>query len=227
MRAVAAHRQGAKLAADMEPVEERISELFEPVQRIIRAHPQGLSEHGLMLALDRQGVDGFRSKAFATPLSLYQCHFILFHVLYRLRDRLRTQQRGDLRIHVLRIILLPYDRAGQPTGIPERADDLRAYYLDLENLRRTSTEDVRALLEAFWGRFATHQAFGSRGEGGGAGARAQALAVLGLEAAADEQAILRQYRRLVMCHHPDRGGDKRRLQEINAAMAVLRNRRRT
>jgi len=52
---------------------------------------------------------------------------------------------------------------------------------------------------------------------------AKGLAAEGADA--DDDAILRQYRRLAMRHHPDRGGERARLQAINAAMAILDPRR--
>ena len=57
--------------------------------------------------------------------------------------------------------------------------------------------------------------------------RQAALATLGLCDPVDAAAIKRQYRRLAMRHHPDRGGDGQRLREIHAALAVLASRRAT
>jgi len=89
------------------------------------------------------------------------------------------------------------------------ADPLRDYYLDLANLDATGEAEVERLLADFWQRFA------------GADERAAALAVLGLADPVDAATIKQRYRELVMRHHPDRGGDTRRLQELNEAMAWL------
>lgn len=48
--------------------------------------------------------------------------------------------------------------------------------------------------------------------------------VLGLTAAATEQEIKQAYRRLVMQHHPDRGGSAQKFQEIQEAYSALRSR---
>ncbi len=198
-------------------MDEKIDSLFEPVLQILRAHPDGISEHDLLRALDGAGVDGFdKGQIFASELSLFQTHFLLFHVLYRLRDRLLEERRGALQIHFLRIVIRPYGLVGTADDLPEPSDDLRGYYLDLDNLDTTTGADVRELLDRFWRRFARYEA------SGGSGGCRQALAVLGLEEGVEADTIRLRYRRLVMEHHPDRGGDTERLQEINAAMARLR-----
>jgi hypothetical protein len=47
--------------------------------------------------------------------------------------------------------------------------------------------------------------------------RAKALAVLGLPLDATDEEVTAAYRRLVLEHHPDRGGDAARCIEINEA----------
>ena len=202
----------------MDYPEDKVTALFDTVLHIVRAHSDGISEHDLLRELGGAGVAGFeKERLFETELSLFQCHFLLFHVLYRLRDRLLERAQGDLRIHFLRIILLPYGSPHNVEGLPEPADDLRAYYLDLKNLNLTSG-DVRDLLNAFWMRFSSHERGDQPSE-----PCLSALAVLGLDHTACFDQARQRYRRLVMEHHPDRGGDTHRLQEINAAMAVLRS----
>lgn len=51
--------------------------------------------------------------------------------------------------------------------------------------------------------------------------RTAALAVLGLAEPTDWPAIRRRYRELAGRHHPDRGGEAGRLQEIHAALRIL------
>ena len=143
----------------------------------------------------------------SNPLPLFQQHFLLFHCLYRLQQELYAQQSAQLQISPLQIILLPY--YSNETGALAEADPVRSYYLDLSQLARTGAEDVDALLAEFWVRLSRH----SR--------RNEALRILGLSDPVDDTTIRRRYRELVMAHHPDRGGDKDRLQLINAALADL------
>ena len=165
------------------------------------------SEYELIKRLKGQGFFPFLQSVPAAPHALFCAHFLLFHVLYRLRDRLWEQQQGDLQISPLVIQLLPY-QPGQAQL--SQLDPLREYYLDFAQLQATSTEDVEALLSSFWSGLA------------GQSQRGDALAQLGLGDPVSDAAIRRRYRELVMQHHPDRGGEHHVLQALNKAMAVLK-----
>ena len=180
--------------------------LTEALLAILRAHPDGLTEHDLMRKLARDDP-AFGPDAYSDELSLFQCHFILFHHLYRLRDELWNERQGDLAIHCLKIALRPC-----PDGtdrLPATPDPLRAYYLDLTHLENTGKQEVLEMLDTFWLRFARHDR------------RAEALAALGLADPVEYPEIKRRYRELAMEHHPDRGGEMEKLQAINAAMELL------
>lgn len=188
------------------PLHRAAAELEAAVFARLTEAPTGWAEHSLLKALRRDGAplpDG----PLSDPLVLFQCHFLLFHALYRLRDRLRQEGRAELVFGPLAIALEPY---GAGTEALAGEDPLRRYYLDLENLLSTSAEDVEALLDGFWRHYG---AFDGRDE---------ALAVLGLEADADWPAVRARYKRLAMRHHPDRGGDGETLQAIHEAMSTLR-----
>lgn len=185
---------------------DAVAALEEAVLTVLESEPEGLGEHALLGRLREAGAPGLPPGPLGDSLVLFQSHFLLFHALYRLRDRLRGDGRADLAFGPLRIALGPYVPA-RP-GLVD-ADPLRDYYLALENLLATTEADVEALLNGFWRRF-------EAAEG-----RAEALAVLGLEADADWTEVKGRYRRLAMAHHPDRGGDEERLREIHAAMATL------
>jgi hypothetical protein len=174
---------------------------------VLRAHPGGISEYDLIKLLEASGEPGFEASRFRDNLSLFQTHFLLFHSLYRLGEQLFREGEYRLEIGPLRIQLLPQREA--PDSALATHDPLRSYYLDLSNLENTDAETVDALLARFWMRFV------------GNDERRAALETLELEEPTDWAAIKRRHRELVMEHHPDRGGDKERLQEINAAMEVL------
>lgn len=174
---------------------------------ILRARPEGLSEHQLIKLLNTEYGSELTAGAFDDNLSLFRAHFLLFHALYTLREQLWAKRSGHLEITALKIALQPY-RPGQGEALAER-DPLRDYYLDLTHLDTTSAEDVEAMLRGFWTRFVTTDD------------RHEALTVLELDDTTDFTVIKRQYRRLAMRHHPDRGGDKDALQRLNSAMDVL------
>jgi len=174
---------------------------------LLTASPSGLSEHVLITRVRETGRTGPLLCEMKDNLSLFQAHFLLFHTLYNLREKLWRQRRGHLEINPLKIRLLPYTNG--VAGLSER-DRLRDYYMDRSNLETTTAEDVDRLLNAFWLKLhkSSH--------------RKEALEALGLEDPVDDTTIKECYRRLAMRHHPDRGGDKQRLQMINAAMMSLK-----
>lgn len=174
---------------------------------LLEASPDGLSEYELLLRLSRW--EGRDERLPSDTLELFRSHFLLFHTLYRLRDRLHAERQASLQISPLCIRLLPYQAA--ESALSER-EPLRDYYLDLSHLRDTGADDVDKMLSAFWMRLQ------------GGEDKQQALATLEL----DEQqgvldlAVIRQrYRQLVSLHHPDRGGCTQQLQRINSAMETL------
>ena len=84
--------------------------------------------------------------------------------------------------------------------------------------------DSARLLESYM-----HKRFGDSWEGeptpapdhGGSMNRAEALAVLGLEEGADEDAIVSAHRRLIQKLHPDRGGNDYLAAKLNQAKDLL------
>lgn len=165
----------------------------------------GISEYDLLQALREQGYFNFLSTP-AMPHELFRAHFILFHALYLLRDQFYKNKTYALNIETLCIRLLPY-QAGQKNL--QRTDNLRMYYLDLNNLENTSEDDIYDMLASFWKKFQ------------GIDNREAALAELGLTDPVDNKVIKQAYRRLAMQYHPDRGGDNEKLQKINDSIKLL------
>ncbi|RMG30972.1 MAG: molecular chaperone DnaJ [Gammaproteobacteria bacterium] len=187
-------------------LETLIETLTVQVHGVLAAHPEGLSEHALIQRL--AATDGPLAGAdLKDPLALFRTHFLLFHVLYRLRDRLVAEEALDLEIGPLCIRCRPLDTIGRQAL--DRADPLRAYYLDLTHLQETDRAAVEALLDDFWQRLAAGES------------RQEDLATLGFESLPDRGTLRRRFRRLAMAHHPDRGGDAETFQRIQAAYARL------
>jgi DnaJ-domain-containing protein 1 len=172
----------------------------------LEQHPQGLSEYELLQFLGKSPAGESPIDAFGNNYALFREHFLLFHSLYKIRDRFWQDRKAVLEISAMQIKLLPYRK--NPDGLMEQ-DVLRDYYLDLSNLETTTEEDVEQLLASFWLRLLKSDQ------------REQALTDLGLRDPVDDETIKRRYRRLAMRHHPDRGGNKKQLQLINSAMEVL------
>ncbi len=187
---------------DIDAIEQACLEL-------LAQQPRGMSEHELLQRLRSDEYALFPPSALDDHLGLFQSHFLLFHALYRLRDRLLGGQRHLLQISALSIVLQDY-REGEARLC--EADPLRDYYLELNNLDQTDEADVVELLAAFWQRMQL----------GEPQRVAAALEVLELEQAVDFGQVQHQYRRLMMRHHPDRGGEATRVHALNEALAVMR-----
>lgn len=172
----------------------------------LRSRPQGISEYDLILDVREQDQGGLLPSSFAKNLDLFRSHFMVFHTLYRLRDELWANEEAHLEISPLCVRLMPYVEGEAALTI---ADPLREYYLDLEELEATCSEEVDDMLASFWNRLARDDL------------RQDALEELGLVDPVDDATIKKRYRELAMKHHPDRGGDKEKLQSINVAMAKL------
>lgn len=195
---------------DMPVFEEHTPEqLYEPIVEILEARPTGLSEHELLHALTEKGFLGFSPKQLDQELSLFQTHFFLFHVLYRLRDVLHEQQRYELAIFCLEIRLWPYRPDEQQTFDLVETDPLREYYLDLQNLHETDAAEVRRMLEGFYLRLEAYEQ------------RTKAFHTLGLAEDASLKTVRQRYRSLVKKHHPDHGGDREIFEEVETAMQLL------
>ena len=184
-------------------MENLIQQLQVQLQETLLAFPTGIREFDLIRHLCNRGDNLLQEDPFRDELSLFQTHFLLFHVLYRLQQTLTATKTSRVEISSLHIQLSPYV---EPTAMTlETHDPLQEYYLNLDNLKTTSEQDVQDLLESFWKKFA------------GLERRQAALVILELEDPVSTDDIRQQYRRLAMKHHPDRGGDKIAFQEIAMA----------
>ncbi len=178
-----------------------------PLLALLRAHPEGLSEFDLIRALQRDDdLAEFDDDALSDPVSLYRTHFILFHVLYCLDATLTDSQ---VEVGCLRCRLRSLPQTAADGGSLDTTDPVRAFYLDRSNLE-LDRDRIERLMGEFWRLI-------KRGDE----RRESALASLGLSDPVTDDEIKATYRRLVMQHHPDRGGDTQRIQEIHDAMAQL------
>lgn len=182
----------------------------EQVLWLLEENPQGIGEFALLRYL----ATAFPHSVFAVPgamrdpLQLFQLHFLLFHGLYRLSDAL-VDSRRELSIEALCISLQPRQVRGPGVQVN---DPLRSYYLDWNQWLETSAEDVTRLLDDFW-----------RGQREPV-TQCQlhwAREILGVARDDGIDVVKQRYRRLMMQHHPDRGGNVERGSEINEAYLIL------
>ena len=188
----------------------KIAHLTGVLDQILHDHPDGMSEHSLLKKLQSPEWSILEPVNFRDPTKLYPVHFLVFHALYRLRNELVKTQNETLAISAPCIVVQPSTIHG--TSLPDQEDALALYYLDLNNLH-LSAKEIDGMLDDFW-----HSAYHPQPD-----QLADACDTLGIACPpADVGAANRQFRRLAMMHHPDRGGDSRSLQRINHAIAVIR-----
>jgi hypothetical protein len=176
--------------------------------------------------------------ATADPLALYQSHFLLFHVLYRLQERLYAEGQY-LHIHFMRTSLMPYPPAGQcryfeeytghfcqtacapeqgycPFHVTQMGDaaikelSLRYFYLAPENFYKLDAHTATAFLNGTWEILAHYDAY------------KKSFAVLGLPETADLKLIKKRFKQLAKLYHPDRGAQaNEQFHAINNAYQLL------
>lgn len=183
--------------------------LLPVVLRVLREQLSGISEYELLKRIEADG-EHFAQTVGDTQLALFQKHFMIMNALYQLQDSLWRDEQVWLAISPLRIAIETSTNA-RTSSLALRGDDaLRAYYLDWQQFIATDSAAVAELLASFWTRYAAHDQ------------RAEALATLRLDDAADWEIIRQQYRRLAAASHPDRGGNTAEFLAVRAAYEVLR-----
>lgn len=187
--------------------EALISSLRHAVAEILHDSDEGISEYELITRLEAYPeLANLLERKNSDSLTLFRIHFLVCHVLYLLLDEWHQSGRAHLEITPLLIRILPYTD-GDVSIVTE--DKVREYYLDLKNLVETDEKDVDELLASFWIGMNRYEH------------RDEALEVLGLTDPVEDKTIRNTYRSLVMQHHPDRGGDKEIIQQLNDAAHLL------
>ena len=186
------------------------SDLLQTIKDFLSQQTNGISEYELIKYLSGLGNFDFLSSSPWSPEDLFRAHFILFHLLYSLRDRLLANEVATLEISSLKIELLPYIKVS--AGLAHE-DKLRHYYLNLDNLLSTDSDDVYELLASFWNGLSRYEN------------REQALETLGLADPVDDEKIKATFRKLAQVHHPDKGGSTEKFQSLcSAAQSLLPSR---
>lgn len=176
------------------------------VKEYLDAHPVGVKEYDLLRHLDDKDLFDKLPVNESVSLLLFQKHFLLFHVLYSINNELVEHNEGALHVSPLSIRKLEYVEADTQVG---NVDVLSEYYLDLSNLESVDEYNVNEMLNSFWEKYLRNDR------------REDALGVLGLSDPVTDKEIIQRYRKLATIHHPDKGGDKDMIQEINEAYAIL------
>ena len=193
-------------------LEQQIQHLLVAVEHELRSAAFGIDELNLIKKLQRPPWTLIGELEFHDTQKLYPVHFLLFHVLYRLRDTL-VELGENLTISPMRISIERQDTVGGK-GLPGSVDSLRNFYLDLSQYE-LSEDAIDQMMNNFWA--------GYQNTGPGKPDILQAAKVLGFDSIPDSFLTVKQaFRRSVMQAHPDRGGDTEAIQSLNEAFSVLK-----
>lgn len=209
--------------------------LLSTLEAVLLHHPTGMSEYDLLRCLQgaykqcsQQVSDDshalpshlFSSLNLTDSFSLFQTHFVLFNGLYQLRQIWRKEHIGDIDIHTLNILPLPYHEQTTGGGL-SKSEPLAEYYLDWNNLIDTSAANVNSLLSSFWQQFfAVEHGLGAKVKVNPKHLE-ESYSLLGVVFKAPLKEVKRQYLRLIHQYHPDKGGDTEAAQSLQAAYAAI------
>lgn len=172
------------------------------------------------------------------PLALYQNHFLLFHVLYRMQEEFYAEGKY-LHVHFMRTFLIDYPPAGSCRFYEEHSarfceeacregksycgfheeivgesevEELSAkyFYLDAENFYRLDGETAEAFIRGAWETLKHYDDY------------RESFALLCLPESADADMIKKRFRELAKKYHPDKGAESHeKFNEINRAYRLL------
>ncbi len=193
-------------------LEQQIQHLLVAVEHELRSAPAGMNELSLIKALQKPPWELLGDVVFSEPEKLYPVHFLLFHVLYRLRDQL-SEAGESLTISPLNV-RIEAQTVVSGEGVPDNVDALRHFYLDLSQYRLPE-EAIQQMMNDFWA--------GAPGQAPAQSETREAAEALGFKSVpTDFPTVKKRFRRAVMHAHPDRGGKTETIQHLNQAFAVLK-----
>ncbi|NVK25119.1 MAG: DnaJ domain-containing protein [Gammaproteobacteria bacterium] len=184
-----------------------------------------LSEFELIKALQSPPFQIFNQHVFEDEMSLFQTHFAVYNTLFRLRDLGREHKLFDIDILPTKITKTYITKSGEstsehskilPSDEPE-TEKLREYYLDWNNFHQTTHENLQDMLTNFWKKVTTHinQPQLEQAE------QSELLNILELQQLPSETKLKTHFRKLCLKHHPDKGGDHKKFQQILFAYQTL------
>lgn len=183
--------------------------LIIPILDILREAREKIGEYDLICKLEQRGFE-FPVEDESYNMAMFKKHFMTMNALYHLQQEL-FEDGYYLDITALDINIQPLAGKTEQQAIMDSAEQkVRDYYLDWSHYDATTEAEIEKLLKGFWDKYFAIDK------------QADALKVLELGSEATWDEIKQAYRRLVIEHHPDKGGSSKRFIEIREAYEVLR-----
>ncbi|WP_423187149.1 DNA-J related domain-containing protein [Alishewanella sp. d11] len=143
-----------------------------------------------------------------SQLALFQLHFVLYHLLYRIAERWAQTETAYLEIGLARVKISPWQNT-----LPQLTDNKGAYYADWRNYWRMTPLALTERLTQFWQfyqkRYGTLTPINLSDE--------EALAILQLDWPCSLVELKKAFRKQSLKYHPDRGGDKQSFIRLSLA----------
>lgn len=148
------------------------------------------------------------SKITDSQLALFQLHFVLYHLLYRIAERWAQTETAFLEIGLAQIKISPWQ-----SDLPMLTDSKGAYYADWGNYWRMTPIALSERLTQFWQSY--QQRYGNATSI--ALSDDEALSLLQLDWPCSLSELKKAFRKQSLKHHPDRGGDKQSFVRLSLA----------
>jgi hypothetical protein len=200
------------MTAHISPLAEPILTLLQgQLSSLILSHapPHSVIEEQYLLS--QLGLKLQTDRAISADLLLFQRHFVLYHLLYRLQHSFLTQQQGYLRIDLARVQYLPMVDAPELTSDAGR----REYYLNWQHYYAMTEQLLDDHLSAFWHSVSQRQPVADNVS------IATAINLLALTPGFSLPQLKKAYRIKALQLHPDRGGDQQQFILLRQAYQQL------
>lgn len=189
---------------------------LEPALYEILCAGEKVKEYDLIQILSQAPYHFFETQALSSALTLFQTHFILFNALYRLNDSGYQSETFRLIIEPLGIQLL-HNKANPDSALETFVDPgLANYYLDWSNFEGTSKSDVEDLLDSFWSTFKKRSRVNEEKLNA-------SLKNFNYQTLPTRSQLKKDYRKLCLFHHPDKGGERAVFQSLYQDYQNIKN----
>lgn len=216
--------------------------LEQALSDLLKYGDEQFTEHQLIKILTDKPLQIFEEQALRKNLGLFQTHFILFHVLYKLRTKWVGERKCWLEISPLTIGILPLKSSMDGADQMEKtakfqttlANEKRLTGVEHGNVGEPAMSELIATdplteyylnLNNLW-QASEHSVSNLLNlfwqDYLHPAQKLPAFKLLGCSPRDNPKAIKKAYRKLAMKYHPDRGGDTDRFKKLQEAYSVVK-----
>ncbi|MDP5036183.1 DNA-J related domain-containing protein [Alishewanella sp. SMS8] len=188
--------------------QQALQQLEQELETLLSRRYGDITEQQLLSLLKLKSF----SQVADSQLALFQVHFVLYHLLYRIAARWAANETAHIEIGLARIKILPWQDA-----LPATPDTKAAYYAEWQNYWRMTPMGLTERLNQFWQfyqqRYLSPPDVKLSDD--------EALRLLALQWPCSQVELKKAFRKQSLKHHPDRGGDQQAFVRITLAYKKL------